>query len=106
MTLAKQSDPEGSIENPFRIVGGPDSMELMLAVFAGKPVYFTLNRRRGVVTVHIAGLRKIDSNNGNWTVWGTIAHQDHRPGDMWVKFEATYMMQGGKRTGTLHYSEW
>lgn len=106
MTLAKQSNPEGSIENPFRIVGGPDMMDLMLAVFSSKRAHFILNRRRGAVDVRIAGLRMIDSNSGNWTVWGTIAHKDHRHGDFWVKFVATYTMQGGKRTGALHYTDW
>ena len=106
MTLVEQNDLNGSAENPFRILGGPDMMDLLLAVFASKSVYFTLNRRRGMVTVHIAGLRMIESNSGNWTLWGTIAHEDHRSGDFWVKFVATYMMQGGKRSGTLHYSDW
>lgn len=106
LTEIQSEEPKGSVENPFVIMNGPDMMTLMLALFGNEKAYFSLDRRRGYEEVKIAGMRKIGSNSGNWTVWGTIRHDEYKHGDYRTKFVATYMMQGGKRTGSLHYCDW
>jgi hypothetical protein len=100
MTLAEVTQVPVPTSDPFHIIDGPQLMDMMLALFNSNRVYFTLDRRRDVRTTIINGLKKIDSNSGNWEIEGRIQTPDG-----WRSFLATYFMQGGNRTGSLRYTD-
>lgn len=103
MTLTNTAcQPEGTVENPFQIVNGPDRMDLMMALFEGKELYFALGHRRDKTPIHIWSLRKFYSDGTYWGIEGTIPNPDDPLNA--TKFTAQYLMRGGERTGTLYYS--
>ena len=98
MTLAT-TQIVGTFEKPVGIIGGPEKMELMLALFDSKEVYFIIERRRGKVLVGISMLRSHYSDGSYWGIEGMI--MNHGKPLTSVPFTADYLIQGGKRTGTL-----
>ena len=86
-----------STSTPMSIVNGPDRMDLMLALFDGKEVFFALDHRRNKTWVKIWSLHKVYSDGTYWTMEGNVKDPTNPAADL--QFTATYLTRGGERTG-------
>ncbi len=80
----------------IRIVGGPGKFGLVLGLFDGKRLEFTIDNpgRKSKIAVLLASVESVDGSRENWNIKGVIL--SHEKSDTDVKFNGYYTTCGCK----------